>query len=151
LAQYVWLDENGRKQFSDQAPPASVPKSRILKFAGKSTDDKGLTSTTSSSMPSATPNSDEKTKQSDNLADKDLAYKKRHDELVAKEKKEQEDAKVAATKSENCRRMKEYKKTLEIGQRVSQTDVNGTVSFMTDEKRAQELNEVQHNLTECGN
>ena len=30
-AQYIWLNEKGRKQFSDTPPPASVPKHRILK------------------------------------------------------------------------------------------------------------------------
>ena len=31
LAQYVWVDDKGNKQYSDTAPPASVPKNRILK------------------------------------------------------------------------------------------------------------------------
>ncbi|HVL74811.1 MAG TPA: DUF4124 domain-containing protein, partial [Noviherbaspirillum sp.] len=33
-AQYVWVDERGRKQFSDMPPPASVPAHRILKQPG---------------------------------------------------------------------------------------------------------------------
>jgi hypothetical protein len=30
-AQYMWLDEKGLKQLSDQPPPLSVPQNRILK------------------------------------------------------------------------------------------------------------------------
>ena len=30
-AQYVWVDANGHKQISDQAPPSSVPASKILR------------------------------------------------------------------------------------------------------------------------
>ena len=33
-AQYVWVDEKGLKQYSDRAPPASVPLKRILKAPG---------------------------------------------------------------------------------------------------------------------
>ena len=36
LAQYVWLDEKGVKQYSDMPPPASVPTNRILKQPGGS-------------------------------------------------------------------------------------------------------------------
>lgn len=140
MAQYVWLSENGQKQFSDHAPPPSVPKSKIVRYAGKRTEDHDASSIV---------NSDPTEKQPENLADKELAYKKRRDELAEKEKKNEADAKNAATKSENCRRLKVYKQSLETGQRMMQMDVNGTTSFMTDEKRAQELNHVQQNMTEC--
>ena len=141
LAQYVWLDENDRKQFSDQTPPASVPKNKILKFAGKKMDDQSTTLTPA--------NSNNKTGETESLADKDLAYKKRRDELAEKEKKNATEARNAAIKSENCRRMKEYKQSLESGQRMMQMDANGATSFMTDEKRSQELNELQQNLSSC--
>lgn len=146
LAQYAWIDENGHKQFSDQAPPASVPKNKILKYAGK-------TPTDVSSVPSTTTAADanEKTKQPESLADKELAYKKRRDELAAKEKKDEADAKRAATKRENCSRMKAYKQSLDSGQNIAQIDASGARSFMTNEKRAQELNELRQNMSECGN
>lgn len=138
LAQYVWLDENDHKQFSDHPPPTSVPKNKILKLGGKVMSDQSSTS------PASTPD-----KQPESVADKDLAYKKRHDELAAKEKKEATEAKVATTNSENCRRLKEYKQSLDSGQRIRQMDAAGTPSFMTDEKRTQELNEVRQNMSEC--
>jgi len=140
MAQYVWLNENGQKQFSDHAPPPSVPKSQILKYAGKKMEDHDASSIT---------NSGPTEKQPENLADKELAYKKRRDELAEKEKKNEAEAKNAATKSENCRRLNVYKQSLETGQRMLQMDANGTTSFMTDEKRTQELNQVQQNMSEC--
>ena len=45
MAQYIWLDEKGTKQFSDTPPPASVPKNRIIKEPGRS-------STSSATAPS---------------------------------------------------------------------------------------------------
>lgn len=131
-AQYVWIDENGRKQYSDQAPPASVPESKILKFKGKATDNANPTSN----------KQDEKLKQPETLAEKNAAYKKRQDELLAQEKKAADEAKTAKAKSDYCKRAKEYKQTLESGQRLAN---------MTDEKRAQDLNELQQSMSECGN
>ncbi|MBS0307625.1 MAG: DUF4124 domain-containing protein, partial [Proteobacteria bacterium] len=37
MAQYIWLDDKGVKQYSDTPPPASVPKKRILKEGGMPT------------------------------------------------------------------------------------------------------------------
>ena len=34
LAQYIWLDSKGVKQYSDRPPPPSVPTSKILKAPG---------------------------------------------------------------------------------------------------------------------
>ena len=34
LAQWQWIDNTGRKVFSDTAPPASVPDKNILKRPG---------------------------------------------------------------------------------------------------------------------
>jgi hypothetical protein len=138
-AQYVWIDENGRKQYSDQAPPASVPESKILKFKGKVRDN-----------PNPAPaKPDEKLKQPETLAEKDAAYKKRREELLAKEKKEEADAKTAKAKSDYCKRAKEYKQILESGQPIENVDAAGAQSYITDEKRAQDLNELRQNMSEC--
>ena len=142
LAQYVWLDEKGVKQFSDQPPPPSVPKNKILKFSGKPID-----------TPDATTDADadasKNTKQQDSISDKEQAFKKRHDELAAKAKKEAEAEKAEAAKNDSCKRMREYKQALDSGQRITQPDANGNRGFMTDEKRAQEESTINQNLSEC--
>lgn len=92
---------------------------------------------------------DEKVKQPPSWEDKNLDYKKRRDEFALKEKKEEIDAKNAAVASENCRRMNAYKQSLESGQRMAQIDSTGTRSFVTDEQRAQELNELNLTMSEC--
>lgn len=143
LAQYIWIDENGHKQYSDHTPPASVPKNKILQFGGKPADDQD-------SATNVTNTGDQK-KQPESLAEKELAFKKRQEAAAAKAKKEEDDAKAAATKTENCRRLKEYKQGLESGLRMSEMNANGTTGYMTDEKRAQQLNTVNSNMSECGN
>ncbi|PRC93058.1 DUF4124 domain-containing protein [Solimicrobium silvestre] len=144
LAQYVWLDEKGNKQFSDQPPPASVPKNKILKFSGKIIDNQDSSTDADNSKAGTT-------KPADSLADKELAFKKRRDELAAKEKKDADEAKASAAKSDNCKRMREYKQSLDSGQRISQMDATGQKSYMTDEKRAQEQTQLSQNLSDCGN
>lgn len=142
MAQYVWVDEKGTKQFSDQPPPPSVPKSRILKFSGKSMDSQDA-ATDGDSDTSKT------SKQQESVADREQAFKKRHDEQLAKEKKEADAAKAAAAKSDNCKRMRDYKQTLDSGQRILQPDASGNRSYMSDEKRAQESSTVNQNLSDC--
>lgn len=144
LTPYVWVDENGIKQFSDQPPPASVPKSRIIKFPGKSADNQDATSDANGDAPKAA-------KQPDGVADKELAYKKRREEIAVKEKKAEDDAKAAAAKTDNCKRMRDYKASLDSGQRIAETDVNGNRSYLSDDKRAQQLTTLDQNLADCGN
>ena len=36
FAQFAWIDPNGVRQYSDQPPPASIPKNKILKDSGSS-------------------------------------------------------------------------------------------------------------------
>ena len=144
FAQYVWLDEKGAKQFSDQPPPPSVPKNKILKYSGKSMDNQDVTSDSDSDK-------SKDAKQPDSIADKEADYKKRHDEMAKQQKKSADAAAAAATKADNCSKMRQYKSTLDSGQRVPQTDANGTRSFMTDDQRAQEQSKLTQNLGDCGN
>jgi len=90
-------------------------------------------------------------KQPESAADKELAYKKRREETAAAERKSEEQAKSAASKADNCRRMREYKQSLDSGQRIALTDANGNRSFLTDDKRAQEASTITQNMSDCGN
>ena len=143
LAQYVWLDSNGLKQFSDQPPPASVPKSKILKFAGKNIDSRSDSGTDADTTKEAKP--------AESTAERELDYKKRREESATKEKKTAEEAQNAQIRADNCKRMREYKQSLDSGQRISQTDASGNRSFISDEKRSQDLTNVNQSLGECGN
>ncbi len=144
LAQYVWLDDKGSKQFSDQPPPPNVPQNKILKSPG-------LTLDSVVSEPDTDADQAKKPKQPESIAEKEAAYKKRRDELAAKEKKASEEAKNTAAKAENCRRMREYQQSLVSGQQFALTDANGTSTLMTAEKRKQEISTVNQNLLDCGN
>ncbi|WP_019141054.1 DUF4124 domain-containing protein [Noviherbaspirillum massiliense] len=145
FAQYVWIDERGVKQYSDIPPPSSVPKSRILKERGRpvapaANDQAANESATTASLDKKAPMT---------TAEKNAEFQKRRTEQAEKEKKANEEAKIAAENSKNCERARNYKRTLESGERIAQNDQNGERSFMTDEQRAHELREVGQLLQKC--
>ena len=87
----------------------------------------------------------------ESMADKELAYKKRRAEQDRKNQQVEEQAKATALKNDNCLRMREYKQTLDSGQRIQQTDTSGNRSYLSDDKRSEELTRLNQNLSECSN
>lgn len=147
FAQYVWLDEKGGKQYSDMPPPASVPKSRVLKEPGqyRSTAQNDQT-VTDENAPAPTV---KKEKSPMTTAEKNTDFQKRKIEQAEKEKKAADESKRLADKAKNCERARQYQTALEEGHRIGETDKNGERSFMSDEKRNQEIRENKQTLSEC--
>jgi hypothetical protein len=145
FAQYVWLNEKGVKQYSDMPPPPSIPTSRILKQPSGSAPPSanGETSAPVQAEPAAT------TKSQMTTAERNADFRKRHAEQVEKEKKAAEQAKAAAEKAKNCQRAREYQNALASGGRITHTDQNGERSFLTDDQRAQEMQDVNRVLQQC--
>ncbi len=147
LAQYVWLDAKGVKQYSDMPPPASVPNSKILKSPGSA-----LQPVT---PPEATPaandeNSTEKTpKAPPSLADKNADFQKRRAEQAEKDKLAAEKIQREAEKKKNCERAANYQRALGSGQRIARMTPSGERAYMTDEERAAEVRENQRNMADC--
>jgi hypothetical protein len=140
-AQYVWIGENGVKQYSDVPPPSSVPQSRILKGPGKAG---------ASSLPAApaeTAPAEQKSPMT--TAQRNAEFQKRRIEQAEKEKKAAEKEKLAADKARNCEQARSYSRTLESGGRVMRMDQNGERSYLTDDQRAQETAEAQRVLSQC--
>lgn len=143
MAQYQWIDANGRKVFSDQPPPASVPAKKIVQQPGKnaplaaSTTSDGDTNAKVDATPAAPTIAKVKT------VDKELEAKKKQadDELAAKKKAEQE----AQTKAkiENCARAKSAKASLDSGLRINQINAKGEREVMDDATKTTELKRIQ--------
>ena len=145
LAQYIWLDEKGVKQYSDLPPPPSVPLKQILKTPGHKLPPTPVTNETNNDHS----NVDPAVKAPPTLAEKNAASQKRKEEQAAKEKKAAEEAKIASDKATNCARARANQRTLDSGQRITQTDANGQRSYVSDEQRAQQTQENQRVLSEC--
>lgn len=141
MAQYAWTDSDGRKHFSDQPPPASVPTDRILKHrinppasteAARSPADK--TTETVTVRPS--------------LADQEAAFRTRRAEQEEKRKKNEEAEKIAANQ-QRCEGIKRYEQTIQSGQRIVRTDASGNREVLNDAERANEAKLTRRVLSQC--
>lgn len=140
-AQYVWLDERGVKQFSDQPPPASVPKSRVLKQPG------GTASSAEAAAPAAGGNAAAKAPLT--TAERNADYMKRRMEQAEKDKKAADEAQAASDKSKNCENARKYQAALASGQRMATTDHSGERVFLSDDQRERQMKETGRVLADC--
>ncbi|NHZ35802.1 DUF4124 domain-containing protein [Massilia rubra] len=145
-AQYVWVDANGTKQFSDRPPPPGIPAKNILKQPGGSAAKAG--EAPAISVPSTTPAAaDDKVPPS--LADREADYRKR---AKAKEEADKKAGTAAADKARNkaaCEGARTYKRNLDQGTRVTTTDKNGDASYMDDAQRAAEVARANKNIAQA--
>jgi type IV secretory pathway VirB10-like protein len=144
LAQFVWLDEKGVKQYSDMPPPSSVPNKRILKTPGQS-----LPRNTVSENTDAVADAKPDTKAPPTVAEQDAAYQKRKAEQAEKNKKAEQEAKLASNKAENCARARANQRALDSGARISETDANGQRSYINDQQRARQNAQNRETLNDC--
>lgn len=156
--QYVWLNDKGVKQYSDMPPPASVPNNRIVKAPGSATrapppmPQEGAAiggSESGVATASAVAPAIEKVKTPMITAEKNMDFQKRQIEQAEKDKKTAEEKQMAADKSKNCERAREYQKALDSGQRIARTDKNGERAYMSDAQRAQETKDTRKILGDC--
>lgn len=144
-AQWQWLDNAGRKVFSDQPPPADIAPNRILKAPG------GRAGATAMAVPVAAPATAAPAPATAAALpkptgkDKELEAKKKEKEAADTARKKAEEEKVAAMRADNCTRAKSSKATFDSGVRVARTNAKGEREIMDDAARAAEvkhLNEI---------
>lgn len=143
-AQYVWIDERGVKQFSDQPPPASIPKARILKQPSGSFIAPTPAKTTA---PAGAGNAAAKAPLS--TAERNADFMKRRAEQAEKDKKATDEAQAAKDKAKNCENARKYQTALASGQRMASTDSNGERVFLSDDQRKREMQETNRVLADC--
>jgi hypothetical protein len=142
LAQFVWIDEHGVKQFSDTAPPSNIPKDHILKQPGRDVPRRS-----EASAPDAA--SVDADKAPATVAEKNADYNKRKALQAEKDKKTAEETKRKETDAANCARAKQYLDTLNSGVRMKTAGSDGQQTFMSDDDRAKELQRAQQALADC--
>jgi hypothetical protein len=144
-AQYMWIDEKGLKQFSDRAPPPSVPLKNILKAP------RGVPSAADAPADQAAPApaAEESKAKPPTLADRNAEFRKRVKEKEEREQKEQAADQDHAAKAENCNRARAAKQAIDSGVRISTQDKNGERGYMSDEQRAAEAKRADKTLAGC--
>jgi hypothetical protein len=146
LAQWQWLDKDGRKVFSDRAPPPEVTDKNIVKRPGnnaKAPAPADAAETTAGAESGAEPATSVSGASKTSGLDKDIEAKKKQlaDADAAKLKAEQD--KVVKAKIENCARAKQAKTTFDAGVRLSKTNAAGEREILDDAGRASEAKRIQ--------
>lgn len=149
MAQWQWVEKDGRKIFSDRPPPAEIAEKNILKRpsgAARAAAAPVLINPGSEAVAGLKPPAAPASKASaPKLSGKDadlVAKKKKADEEEEAKKKAEED-KVAKTKAENCERAKTGLTTLQSGVRMSSVNAKGEPEVFDDAKRASETKRAQ--------
>jgi hypothetical protein len=151
-AQWSWKDSDGRRIFSDQPPPTSIPEKDILKRpAGARAPAAPAPETTANAATAATP-ATTAAAATPKVSGKDPELEKKKKEAEAKEaaQKKAEAEKVAAARKDNCERAKRSKANFDSGQRVATTNAQGEREIMSDSARAAETKRLQEIISsEC--
>ena len=144
-AQWQWIDKDGRKVFSDRAPPPEVMEKNIVKRPAGATKNAPLANTEVSAETPAASAAPLLAASAPKLSglDKELEAKKKQsaDAEAAKLKAEQE--RIVKAKIENCARAKQAKATYDSGVRVSRTTATGEREILDDAGRAAEIKRIQ--------
>jgi hypothetical protein len=149
-AQWQWLDKNGKKVFSDQAPPPDVPEKNILRRVGpppaaRSTANPNVDAPPAEGTPAETgaPAKTASTTPKPTGVDKELEEKTKKAEAEAKAKEAAEAAKIAKAKADNCALARQGKATVDSGIRIAKVNSQGEREIMDDAARAAEQKRLQ--------
>lgn len=152
-AQWQWIDKDGRKVFSDRAPPLDIPDKSILKQPG------GNLGARMGPMPAvpagaAEPAAAASAPKLPALAaggkDKELEEKKAQAEAAEAAKKKAEEEKVAKAKAENCARARQAKATFDSGRLITHSNAQGERVFLDEATRAAESKRIDGIIaTDC--
>ena len=143
-AQWQWLDKDGRKVFSDRAPPSDVLEKNILKRPGGSVAVLPNTAASTGSDAAAAPSPQGgASAPKPSGVDKDLAEKKKKAEEAELAKRKAEEERILKARVENCARAKQGKATFDSGVRVSRTNEKGEREVMDEAARAAEAKRIQ--------
>lgn len=144
LAQWQWIDKSGRRVYSDQAPPPEVPAKNILKGSNGRTIAPPPETSAAVAAPAATPAASAPKVVG---RDKELEARKKQAEAAEAEKKKAQEREVAEARTENCKRAREAKATLDSGIRLSRVNDKGEREILDDAQRAAEGQRLQVIIT----
>jgi hypothetical protein len=139
VAQWQWLDKDGRKVYSDRAPPADVLDKSILKRPG------GLAKAAAKPEPALNPDGTVAVvAQTTQTAPAPQAASSLPKLSGVDKERRAEDEKIAKAKIENCALGKQAKTSLDSGIRIARTNAKGEREVLDDAARAAEAKRVQN-------
>jgi membrane protein involved in colicin uptake len=137
-AQWMYLDKDGRKVFSDKAPPPETPPGKILRQPGMKKPAADATQASAPAQAAAAPASAPKISGKD----KELEERRKQAEAAEAEKNKARAEAQAKVQAENCGRARQMKATLDSGQRIARMNAKGEREIMDDAQRAAEAKRI---------
>ncbi len=135
IAQWQWIDQDGRKVYSDRAPPPDVPPKNILKQPAGSSR---VSAIPGPEVPASTAPAPRPVGKDPVLE----ARKKQADEEESAKRKSVTD-KVAQDRAQNCERARSTMTVLKSGVRMKVPNASGDLEPITDASRATEIDRLQ--------
>ncbi|MCC2962715.1 DUF4124 domain-containing protein [Massilia sp. IC2-278] len=175
-AQFVWVDPKGVRHYSDQPPPPGTPPARILKAPGlpaisvqpaapalavrsappstplapaNPINPASPATASTPADPAAAAGAKPGAKAPQTLAEKDADFRKRLKEGQENELKAQEQARIAAQKTEHCGEVRRAKQMLDSGIRIADVGADGQKRYLNDAERAQRSARANAMAAEC--
>ncbi len=139
IAQWQWVDKDGRKVFSDRPPPSDVPDKNIINQPNsrlKTTGDAPVMTAVPALITS---------KPGEGI-DKSLMEKKAQAEASEASKRKAEEERIARTKADNCTRALQAKAGVDSGTRLSRINEKGEREFYDEMARAVESQRIQSTI-----
>lgn len=131
--QWLWVDKEGKKVYSDRPPPSDIAPDRILKQPGARNKSVDTAPATTAAAPAAAQ------VQPQGGKDKALEEKRKLAASAEADKRKAEEAKIAAIQADNCSRAKTAKAGFDAGYRIAQTNAKGEREVLDDNQRAAEV------------
>ncbi|MBZ4209547.1 MAG: DUF4124 domain-containing protein [Comamonadaceae bacterium] len=128
-AHWQWLDKDGRKVFSDRAPPPDIAEKDIL--ARPAVQPAASAPQNGASAPRL------------GGVDKELTDKKKKAEELELARRRAEGEKLSTTKADNCARAKRAKTNLDSGRPIGRSNEKGEPEMLDAAARAAELSRIQ--------
>ncbi len=148
-AQWQWTDKEGRKVYSDRAPPSDILEKNILKRP----EVRSATSDRTDAVPAvaivpgipAAASALQGAASAPRLSgvDKELLEKKKKADEAEVAKRKAEEERILKAKVENCARAKQAKTSYESGMRIAWINEKGEREVMDDTARAIEVKRIQ--------
>ncbi len=143
-AQWQWMDKDGRKVFSDRAPPSDVPEKNILKRPAGSPRAAAPAAAPEAAPAPATPAA----AAAGAGVDKALQEKKKQAEAAEAAKRKAEEERTAALMAENCNRARQAKVAFDSGARINRVNERGEREIMDEAAMAAESQRLQGIMNE---
>ena len=131
-AQWKWKDARGQVVISDVPPPREIPDRDVLQKPG-------LVSRRATPNPTPAASAPPVETVAKAKVDPELEARKKKAEQDEKDKGKAEEEKVAAQRSENCKRARAHMASLDSGIRLSRTNDKGEREILDDKQRAEEI------------